>query len=131
MHVPPPSPPGPPTSQGSTANNKDCLVISNDPYDPIHITRTTMIIRYMCAYSRAHTHTHAGCHVFEGDICVSDKQWKYLNRRVSPDPSPLGSKSDSHHAPQRGQRAVVKVELLKWIDGVVPYVLADDLSELN
>ena len=68
--------------------------------------------------------------MFEGDICISDKQWKYLNRRVNPDPATLGSKSDSH-APRRGQRAVVKLELLKWIDGVVPYVLADDLSELN
>ena len=75
-----------------------------------------------------HIHTPAGCHVFEGDICISDKQWKHLNHRVSPIPSPLGSQLD---APQRVQRAVVKMDLLKWINGVVPYVLADDLSELN
>lgn len=68
--------------------------------------------------------------MFEGDICISDKQWEHLNHRVSPIPSSLGSLSDSH-APRRVQRAVVKVDLLKWIDGMVPYVLADDLSELN
>ena len=76
------------------------------------------------------THTCTGCRMFEGDICVSDKQWNYLNHRVSPLPSALGSQAGSH-AQQRVQRAVVKMELLKWNDGVVPYVLADDLSELN
>ena len=69
--------------------------------------------------------------MFEGDICVSDKQWNYLNHRVSPLPSSaLGSQAGSH-TQRRVQRAVVKMELLKWNDGVVPYVLADDLSELN
>ena len=108
-----------------------CLVISSDPYDPIHTSHNAAVtIKYTVRTLILRIHTHADCRVFEGDICISDKQWKYLNRRVNSDPAPLGSKSDSH-APRRGQRAVVKVELLKWIDGVVPYVLADDLSKFN
>ena len=92
----------------------------------IHITKHSHIILMSCV----RIHTHAGCRVFEGDICINDEQWEHLNHRVSPIPSPLSSQSGSH-APQRVQRAVVKLDLLKWIDGVVPYVLADDLSELN
>ena len=65
--------------------------------------------------------THPGCRVFEGDICVTDKEFKHLNRESFP--------SDSLSNP-RAERAVVKKEFMKWIDGVVPYVFAPDLSEL-
>ena len=69
--------------------------------------------------------------MFEGDICISDKQWEHLNHRISPvSSSSLDYESDSQ-SPQRIQRAVVNKDFLKWINGVVPYVLADDLSELN
>ena len=64
--------------------------------------------------------------VFEGDICVNDEEWEHLNHETVIIPA----LSDSSVA-SRAKRAVVKLELLKWIDGIVPYVLAPDLSELK
>lgn len=61
--------------------------------------------------------------MFEGDICITNDQWEHVNQDPIPPPDP----SDPH-APQR---AVVKMEIFKWIDGVMPYVLAADLSELE
>ena len=100
------------------------LTASSDPYNSIHISYNITCIH---TYANMHTHTHTGCHVFEGDICVSDKQWEHLNHRIVPTLS-HGSPDSLAHG--RVQRAVVKMELLKWFDGVVPYVLNDDLSEL-
>lgn len=62
--------------------------------------------------------------MFEGDICVTEKEWKHLNQESFP--------SDSLSNPRpRDKRAVVKKEFMKWINGVVPYVLAPELSKLT
>ena len=69
----------------------------------------------------------AGCRVFEGDICVTDEEWKHLNSETDPPKSV----SDSQAPQTRPERAVVKREFMKWIDGVVPYALAPTLSEFK
>ena len=62
--------------------------------------------------------------LFQGDIVLTDEQKEAVKYSKQP-PSPP-SPSDPH-APQR---SVIKLEIYKWIGGVVPYELSSELSKL-
>lgn len=61
----------------------------------------------------------AGLKLYDGDIVLSEEQKSLLHSHED-----SGDKTSNRQA-----RAVVMLSSEKWLDGVVPYVLSDELSE--